>query len=416
MENRFSKLPAYGSITQLETIGQQSYTTITRRADLSFWYNNLVVTTDTKLKPVDRFNPHPQEYSKSVGQARYSGWSKSGTLDGRNSTVVAGPQTYVFSRTYGVPVGISSEAYNRCLSKVYDSVRSSVDLSIDLLQARQTIDMRRTFIRAVTAVRNFRRTFGRATFHSLANTSSEAWLTWQYGVRPLLGTLYESLDNMKRGYARCFVVKERVTLRQNKQAKENPTSIDGDPRLAGKLIVSEWTSQRCEIRCEFSLDNSILQKLGDWTSLNPVSIGWELLPYSFVIDWFVDVGGYLRNLESAFLYRTSFTRGYVTYTTKAGQNAVIQSGYSDVSTQTYRYYNLSASRMDSWKKRTVIFTIPLPFTPRFSVNLGWQRFLSAASLITAASSRGGVWEDVRQEDAAWRRKMDIQNRTRSLRR
>ena len=47
-----------------------------------------------------------------------------------------------------------------------------------------------------------------------------------------------------------------------------------------------------------------------YTSMNPASIKWELVPYSFVVDWFYDIGSYLRGCETSTIYSSVFKAGW----------------------------------------------------------------------------------------------------------
>jgi hypothetical protein len=120
-----------------------------------------------------------------------------------------------------------------------------------------------------------------------------------------------------------------------------------------------------------------------WSSLNPISIAWEVMPYSFVIDWFVNIGGTLRNLETALLERRSkFVNGYWTHLD------VVDARYVTPFT---RY---SAGGGDNWEvdprtrnwkrirfERNLLSSYPFPMVPSFRAELGTERLLSAASLL-----------------------------------
>jgi hypothetical protein len=114
--------------------------------------------------------------------------------------------------------------------------------------------------------------------------------------------------------------------------------------------------------------------------MNPVSIGWELLPYSFVVDWFYDVGSYVRNWESAILYRSAAKGGWVTHGWIAGRDCRVEDVKTDLSGN-INTYNLYGARTDSYKHRQPFAYAPRPVKPRFEVDLGWRRLLSAASLL-----------------------------------
>lgn len=344
-------------------------------------FDSLNVTADTLSKPANRALPHPQAYTKSVGTTNWIGSVYAISPDYVHSSLVIGPQAYTFAWSYGVPVGFSTEAENECLSKINEAIRGGIDLSIDLAEAGQTVKLTRQIGRAVMAIRQWRTTFGKATWSSVPDVASEAWLTWQYGIRPMINTIYESADAMKRSAERCMVIRKRAGIRTQKSGTRNPNFLSGE--FGPREKYTEWSSQRVEIKYVLSINATVLQQLGNWTSLNPVSIAWELTPYSFVVDWFVDVGSYLRNMESAFLYRNAFKTGYITRTWKAGVTSTVNfTANSKIDLKLYAY-DLRAARIDSGKQRAVLTNVLLPYPPKFSVKMGWQRFASAASLINS---------------------------------
>jgi hypothetical protein len=40
---------------------------------------------------------------------------------------------------------------------------------------------------------------------------------------------------------------------------------------------------------------------------NPLLVAWELVPFSFVVDWFLPIGNYLESLDSLLGYETAYT-------------------------------------------------------------------------------------------------------------
>lgn len=119
-----------------------------------------------------------------------------------------------------------------------------------------------------------------------SNDISGRWLELQYGWLPLLndcyeaGTAFATIANRPR---RTRVQVSR-TRRSTYNASVSPSNWSG------------WTN-RFETRryiYEISEDLSIPRELG---LEDPLTIGWELIPYSFVVDWFVPIGTYLENLN-----------------------------------------------------------------------------------------------------------------------
>jgi hypothetical protein len=134
-------------------------------------------------------------------------------------------------------------------------------------------------------------------------------------------------------------------------------------------------------------DHELFDK-GRLTPLNPASLLWELLPCSFVADWFVDIGGYLQNLESAMGAGVEFIRGYEVQmyvvnanTTLAVSRRQTSPGSSIVTA------DVQGSLKDVRRRRLVLTDSPVPRFPSLKPELGWKRLISGAALITQILTR-----------------------------
>jgi len=60
-----------------------------------------------------------------------------------------------------------------------------------------------------------------------------------------------------------------------------------------------WTSAVEELRCfmiaDFIVDNPNLRLASQMGFINPLTVAWELVPFSFVLDWFANVGACLAS-------------------------------------------------------------------------------------------------------------------------
>ena len=113
------------------------------------------------------------------------------------------------------------------------------------------------------------------------------WLELQYGWLPLLSDVYESAKAYEAltRKPRKEIVTVSFTKRFVHDASQAPVnwSCKG-PAMSGKKIYYEMTEQM-----------SAPRSLG---LMDPLTVAWELIPYSFVIDWFIPIGTYLENLNT----------------------------------------------------------------------------------------------------------------------
>lgn len=263
-----------------------------------------------------------------------------------------------------------SDIYNRALDKLNAKARGDLDLSVDLAELKQTkrmlsaVDQLETYTR-LTASRSPR---GKA-FGSL-KYPAHLWLTYTYGIRPLLGTIFGAQKEIQ-GLLRNEMDHLKVTA----------SGTEDSPKVQLYTYSGGYTyplSTAGKFKRSVTIGASLYNQNFDitrFTSLNPASVAWELMPYSFVVDWFVDVGGYLRNLETSLLYGNRFSTGYVT-DLQVLSCVITDSRKSDSYLTTYTGTARSVSIA-----RSVLNSYPVPLLPTFKADLGSSRLLSAASLL-----------------------------------
>lgn len=259
--------------------------------------------------------------------------------------------------------------YNLALSRLNEKTRGSLDLSVDLLQSGQNAKM----LNIVKRIREF--SFSRG-WRNLLKGGASARLEYTYGWRPLADSLFGVLDE---SIHHCINEIENFRARASQPILSKPCSLTTKNFGAVPGVATRSGRYLCEIKVRMKTKDFDLAR---WASLNPISWAYELTPYSFVLDWMIDVGGYLRNLETSLLYANSFVDGYVTKVAAVDASWTCDTVRSDKGypTDTYvcrataggRYIKYSRSRLLSY---------PAPRLPSFKVDLGSSRLLNLAALL-----------------------------------
>jgi len=168
---------------------------------------------------------------------------------------------------------------------------------------------------------------------SAAKTIAINWLELQYAWKPLL----QDIDGAMRALAKLNHASDqvrRVTASGTSQDQTEapiPFFHDGS-KVAGKHTV--FTETSCRYAMRYRIDSHLQSFLGQTGFTNPINLGWEILPFSFVVDWFIPIGPYLESLSS--FAGMSFVDGSETMFTRESVNSAV-----NISTVSFGQFLLS---------------------------------------------------------------------------
>lgn len=125
----------------------------------------------------------------------------------------------------------------------------------------------------------------------IANGSypANSWLAYQYGWKPFLGSVYDNVQLLDR-----LLREDDATFTVQHSLKRDETFTRDDGSIGCTL------NGTCKVKVGFTCKvlDSFVDGLDTSGVLNPLSIAWELVPFSFVVDWFVPVGAVLESLTA----------------------------------------------------------------------------------------------------------------------
>lgn len=271
----------------------------------------------------------------------------------------------VFPNRESFELSLDQDAYRRALSKLYSDIRGSdLNLATDLAESGEARHMVKNSVRDL---------IGYVKHLPSGKGLASAWLSYQYGWRPLIQSIYGVTT-----FARTNLLQREV-----RGSSSVTRRIDGPVPSFPWLLRSGYVKYSCKLGGRITVTNPPLYDLSRLSSLNPVSIAWELVPLSFVADWFYDIGGYMSDVETSLGLGYSFAFGYQTWTVQSlelfgGSFSRSELFGSNFATQTSSYM---CSHRTTYKKRTSLASVPFPPSPKFKVDLGSNQLLSAAALI-----------------------------------
>lgn len=189
---------------------------------------------------------------------------------------------------------------NRALAQLN---KPATDVGLMIGELTETIHMLRhplsSLYPLVNRLRN--KSFGKRPPRIGTKVVPSFWLEYQYGILPLLEDI-ESIRNMFD--AKC--VRAIEPLRRVKASSTESSSISVDAvKRAPYCTVYVQGGATSSIK----ITDHIYYKLNDWgrnyesltgLGLNPfqlVDVAWAVTPYSFVVDWFVGIGKWLKAIQ-----------------------------------------------------------------------------------------------------------------------
>lgn len=304
--------------------------------------------------------------------------------------------------------------YNGAVERLNDKIRGKLDLATSLAETGQTVkmlnlvdrfkagvvDMQRSFVREIfrksrelrkgraleKALRRWQR--GLASRHpgayrpvpvnpGLVNRSSSlaanGWCEYTYGWSPLISDIRNVAENIV-GFVRNKDA-IRVSCTKRLDAKETVSISSYGVNMPCEIVTVGFVKTIIGVKLRPGWDDN----LAKWTSLNPLSVTWELIPYSFVVDWFLDIGSYIRGLETALLYGNFFQSGYRSTLVKYDRK-LTGIGAKKVGIES-QVWSVNSGLSKTTFGRSILQSYPSPYLPSFQVDLGSARLLSAAALL-----------------------------------
>lgn len=120
--------------------------------------------------------------------------------------------------------------------------------------------------------------------------ASSAWLELVFGWRPMLSDIYSASSKAA----------ELMSSRNDDIKVVSSYTHEFDENLSGGNWIS--ASSRGSVRVGYvyylTVVNSNLRLAASLGLTNPVNVAWQLLPFSFVVDWFYPIGSYLERMSA----------------------------------------------------------------------------------------------------------------------
>lgn len=284
----------------------------------------------------------------------------------------------------------SSQAYGELLMFVSAS------------EAKQTIKMIRSlFIRVFNIVIDIYNSVKKLNVVATVDIITDIWLEYRYGWRPFIGevsAIYKALTVVRpSGIKSAYGLYKSSDVTSVSFSKE----IEGPHGSSVKLLTTMDTLPGATVKTGFNYVNTKNSRNDDWSAIfgldweSLASTAWELVPFSFIIDMFLNLGNMLQ--ASDFADQVDSFNGYGTFRHDADIRTDI---VEIVKREPYKAVDLLSNNL-----RYSTFKTPGPSTQIHPVEvliISFDKILQDVSSVKT-DSHYYTWHDANSDFAPWGR-------------
>jgi len=192
----------------------------------------------------------------------------------------------VFSPDYN---HLIAPARSQLLAKIKGQ---NVNLAVAMVEMRQSSELFFSLAKDLTrAWKNLRRLKFSRNWSD--KTFARKWIEYQFGIAPIISDLEGLCETMgqKLGEGQYISANTRV----QDEVYRTSTRNDG---YGGTDFLAQRTRISLRLKALYMIRDpkAIYAKQTGFT--NALALGWELIPFSFVVDYLVPVGSYISNLDA----------------------------------------------------------------------------------------------------------------------
>jgi hypothetical protein len=264
--------------------------------------------------------------------------------------------------------------------------KSDFNAVVCLAEARKTADMvgstALNLAKSMMALRRGRFADARAHLGLRRNDQPANWLQLQYGWKPMLSDVFNATESVKKAAGFGNTV---VTVKASVREESTFSSYIDENHPLSRIKLEGKAEAGVFVRLDAEPDVDLLIWANSLGLTNPLLVGWELLPFSFVLDWMVPVGDWLSALDATLGWK--FKSGSRTRRTAVVANAK-RAPFHDP-WYVYQHpvsYGGGSTASEKRVDREVYTSFPTPYFPRIKNPLSLGHMANGLSLLAQVFS------------------------------
>jgi len=151
-------------------------------------------------------------------------------------------------------------------------------------------------VREIRAYRNrWRRKQSQGT--DMQQFAANSWLEYSYGWKPLIKDFHDQAENLAR-----YMMNHNGVIQTARATATSGERLYVETSTDGERLWRSVKQVRVVNRVSFVVNYKVPNGANDFATtfgmVNPALVAWEIVPFSFVADWFLPVGDFLESLTA----------------------------------------------------------------------------------------------------------------------
>jgi hypothetical protein len=221
-------------------------------------------------------------------------------------------------------------------------------------------------------VRRYNRDYKKDQSRAVAN----GWLQLQYGWKPLLSDIHGAAELLAQKLYERIPEVERIVVQKSieRNASDKFTDNSFTVTATHKIRYSQ------KIVIYFEQTSPVFRTASQIGLTNPLYLAWELVPFSFVVDWFLPIGNWLSSLDATLGF--TFKKGCSTTFERVLTSGVWEMNKFAVNGTTMRSGMAVGSRDRINCQRSGLASFPFPARPNFKDPFSTLHLANALALLS----------------------------------
>jgi len=290
------------------------------------------------------------------------------------SSLIARAQNEVVQRTRekDIDLGVALGEFHETCELFYTHAKRIVRM-VNTLRHKNVLDA------VQSALGHYDKGNNTKPLRDLPKTIRDLYLETVFGVVPLVNDMTDAAKHVNRLNGVKTIV-HRASKRISSDFDLSHSTSEEMFRASGQTRVSSVIT--------YTVENAFLHELDELGLVNPIQVAYQLVPFSFVLDWFIPIGSFLSGVvpPQGIAFRDGSTTttfdGASSHSTDIAPLKTVSGSPDLVHDPNQVGYSALEERRDIYVERKVLSTFPEPKLIVPDLSLSYGKVTSGLALLS----------------------------------